>query len=228
MIKADADVVKELQELEKFFYNTVVRVRRWLDLHKCNLSDAQLYLNGVSGTNDFSSCNSFGKIMEKLQQDHIAIFNTFMLEGLVECFNRDELTEIVLSYEKKKQSFLSHTSVRSFHHAVVSRVESVLPKGKAVVTITVPEKMATRRTLKDIEELAKEGFKEHYNFFVQFHARAGCIIISWVFPEARCDELAQLACRNAAIFKNAGVEEVTVGGRRVYPVSQQVKIFMHT
>ena len=220
-IKADVAVVKELQGLENFFYATLVKVNRYLQLNNCRLSDAQLFLNGIMDTGEFSSCDSFDKLMQKLQQDHIDIFNTSRLQGLVSCFDEVELTELVELYEKKKESFLKNTTVLSFQRAVVSRVEPVLPKGRAVVTIKVPEKMASRRTLKDIEELAMEGFEECYKCLVQLHAKAGSIIISWVFPEALSDKLKYLMHENAAIFKHAGVEEVTVGGRRVFPVTQQ-------
>ena len=220
-IKADVAVVKELQELENFFYATLVKVNRYLQLNNCRLSDAQLFLNGIMDTGDFSSCDSFDKLMQKLQQDHIDIFNTSRLQGLVACFDKDELIHLVELYEEKKQSFLKNTTVLSFQCAVVSRVEPVLPKGRAVMTIKVPERMASRRTLKDIEKLAMEGFEECYKSLVQLHAEAGSIIISWVFPEALSDKLEHLVHKNAAIFKDAGVEEVTVGGRRVYSVTQQ-------
>ena len=137
------------------------------------------------------------------------------------CFNKDELTELVKLYEEKKDSFLKNTTVLDFQHAVVNRVKPDLHIGEVTVTIKIPKKMASCRTLKDIEELAMEGFEECYKSLVRLHAEAGSIIISWVFPEALSDKLGQLACKNVAIFKDAGVGEVTVGGRRVYPVTQQ-------
>ena len=187
----------------------------------CNLSEAQLFLDGVTGTDEFRSCENFNQLMLKLQQEYIDIFNISRLQGLVNCFDKQELTELVEMYEEKKQSFLKQTTVVSFQHAVASRVESVLSKGKAVLTIKIPEKMASRRTLKDVEELAREGFKESYKSFVQLHGKAGSIIISWVFPEALSGRLEQLAHDKATIFKDAGVEEVTIGGRRVYPDTPQ-------
>ena len=216
-IKADVTVLKELQELENYFYSTTVRIMRRLIQLNCNLSDALVFLNGVTGTDDFKSYKDFTQLMQKLQQDYIDIFNISSLQGLVNHFKKKELTKRVEKYEKKMQSFLKKTTVLSFQHTVASRAESVLSKGKAVLTIKIPEKMATQRTLKDVEELAREGFEESYKFLVELHAKPGSIIISWVFPEALSGRLEKLAHDNAAIFKDAGVEEVTVGGRRVYP-----------
>ena len=222
-IKADVTVLEELQELENFFYSTTVRIMRCLKLN-CDLSEAQLFLNGVTDTDDFESCDNFNQLMRKLQRDHIDIFNISRLQGLAICFDKQELIELVEMYEKKKQSFLKQTTVLSFQRAVASRVESVLPKGKAVLKIKVSEKMASRRTLKDVEELAKKGFEESYESLVELHAEPGSIIISWVFPEALSGRLEKLARDNATIFKDAGVEEVTVGGRRVYvDTPQEVK-----
>ena len=219
-VKANVEVVKKLQGLEGFFSRTLVKVVRFLKLN-CNLSEAQLFLDTFIGTEDFSNCDNFDKLIRLLQRDHINIFNTSRLQEFVASFERVELTGFVDAYEEQKQSFLKNTTVLNFQRAVVSRVEPVLPKGRAVVTIKIPKEMASHRTLKDIEELAMKGFKEKYKSFVRLHAEAGSIIISWVIPEALSEELEQLACKNAAIFKDAGVEEVTVGGRRVFPVTQQ-------
>ena len=92
-----------------------------------------------------------------------------------------------------------------------------------MVTITVPKETARRcnRTLKDIEELAMKGFDEYHKKFIRLHAELGSIIISWVFPKRLSGRLEQLACDNAAVFKDNGVVEVTVGGRRVFPCTQQ-------
>ena len=219
-VKADVRVVKKLQGLEGFFSHTLVKVVRFLKLN-CDLSEAQLFLDTFIGTEDFSSCDNFDKLIRLLQRDHIDIFNTSRLQEFVASFERVELTRFVDAYEEKKQSFLKNTTVLNFQRAVVSRVEPVLPKGRAVVTIKIPKEMASRRTLKDIEELAMKGFKECYKSLVRLHAEAGSIIISWIFPEALSGKLEKLANDNAAIFKANKVEEVTVGGRKVYPVIQQ-------
>ena len=199
----------------------IVQVKRCLEQLKCDLSEAQLFLDGVTGTEDFSECANFCKLIRLLQRDHIDIFNISILQGLIACFNKVDLAELIEAYEKKRDSFLKQTNVLTFQRAVVSRVEPVIPKGRAVVTIKIPIKKISNRTLKDIEELAMKGFDDCHKSFVRLHAEAGSIIISWIFPETLSGKLEQLARKNADIFKEAGVEEVTVGGRRVYPVTQQ-------
>ena len=119
---------------------------------------------------------------------------------------------------RRKRAF---SSVLEFQRAVVSRVEPILASGKAVVTVTISKEMASHRTLKDIEKLAIEGFKECHKEFICLHAEPGSIIISWVFPKGLSDRLEQLARDNAAIFEENGVSEVTVGGRRVFPCTKQ-------
>ena len=199
----------------------IVQVKRCLEQLKCDLSEAQLFLDGVTGTEDFSECAYFCKLIRLLQRDHIDIFNISILQGLIACFNKVDLAELIEAYEKKRDSFLKQTNVLTFQRAVVSRVEPVIPKGRAMVTIKISKKVVSDRTLKDIEELARKGFDEYYKFFVRLHAKVGSIIISWIFPKSLSGKLEQLAHKNAAIFEEAGVEEVTVGGRRVYPVTQQ-------
>ena len=136
-------------------------------------------------------------------------------------FDKDELTELVEAYNEKKESFLKQTTVLEFQRAVVSRVEPILASGKAVLTITISKEMAYEQTLKDIEKLAIEGFEECHKKFIRLHAEPGSIIISWVFPKGLSESLEQLARDNAAVFKDSGVVEVTVGGRRVFPCTQQ-------
>ena len=66
-----------------------------------------------------------------------------------------------------------------------------------------------------------EGFKEGHKAFVHLHAEMGSLIISWVFPKRISGRLEQLTRDNAAVFKDNGVVKVTVGGRRVFPCTQQ-------
>ena len=221
-IKADASVMEALRELQRSFSRTLVKIKRFLQLHNCDLSDAQLFLDSLTGTKDFSRCDNFDKLLRLLQeQEYIDTFNIAGLKDLVACFDRDGLTEIVEDYHEKKEAFLKNTTVLSFQRAVVSRAEPVLPRGKAILTIKIPTNMASRRTLKNIKELAMEGFEDCYKSLIRLHAEPGSIIISWVFPEALSSRLEQMARDNAAIFKDAGVEEVTVDGERMYPVTHQ-------
>ena len=66
------------------------------------------------------------------------------------------LMKSIEEYDKKKEQFLKTTTVQEFQQAVVSRAEAVHPKGLAEVTIKVPNiSKSNRRTMKDIEKLAK-------------------------------------------------------------------------
>ena len=222
-IKADVAVVRNLRELEASFSHMLVQVKRFLVQNKCDLSDALLFLDSLIGSEDFIECENFDKLIRQLQRDHIDVFNVYILQQLVANFNKDGLTELIEAYNERKENFLKKTTVLEFQRAVVSRVVPILASGMAVVTIRVPKKMALRcnRTLKDIEELAMEGFEECHKKFIRLHAEPGSIIISWVFPNGMSDRLEQLIRDNAAVFKSNGVLEVTVGGRTVFPCTQQ-------
>ena len=126
--------------------------------------------------------------------------------------------KVIEKYEREKDTFLESTTVSQFQRAVVEKVEPILQKGKVLVTIKILRKMkCTQLTLKDIESLALAGFEDSQTFLVRIHAKPGSIIIMWVFPEAHSCELEETVKQNAAVFKDAGVEEVTVGGRVVFP-----------
>ena len=219
-IKADTDVMKELQDLQTSFCCTLVKIKRYLE-NNCELSDAKLFLDIFTETQNFRSCNNFEELIRRLEQDHVDTFNTAGLKGLVDCFERDELKEIFEVYEEKKRQFLRNTTVLNFQRAVVSKAESVLPSGKAVLTVKISKELASKRTLKDMEDLAKEGLEDHHKSIIQLNAKPGSIVLSWIYPEALSGKLEQLVHNNTAIFKDAGVEEVTVGGRRVYPITEQ-------
>ena len=220
-IKADMIVVSNLRQLEANFSHMLVQVKRLLVLNKCDLSDALLFLDSFVGKDDFIGCDNFDKLMRQLQRDHIDVFNISTLQQLVACF--DNLPETVITtYNEKKESFLKQTTVLQFQHAVVSRVKPIiLANGMAMVTITISKQMASHRTLKDIEKLAMEGFEECHKKFIRLHAEPGSIIISWIFPKRLSSRLEQLAHDNAVVFNDNGVVEVTVGGRRVFPCTQQ-------
>ena len=84
-IDADVTVVKNLKNLEASFGRMIVRVKRHLD--KCDLSEAKLFLYSTIGTKVFSGCDNFGELLEKLQHDHVDVFNISILQQLVDCFD---------------------------------------------------------------------------------------------------------------------------------------------
>ena len=219
-IRADMTVVSNLKELEKSFGRMLVQVRRHLE--NCELSEALLFLNSSIGSDKCIGCNSFSKVLRHLQRNqHIDVFNISVLQQLVACFDNLELTEVIEDYNQKKESFLKQTTVLDFQRAIVSRVEPILASGKAVITIKIPEELASCRTLRDIGKLAMEGFEECHKKFICLHAELGSSIISWIFPKELSGRLEQLAYDNAAVLEDNRVMEVKIGGRRVFPCTQQ-------
>ena len=219
-IEADVDVVRNLKDLEISFGRMIVRVKRHLE--KCDLSEAKLFLYSAIGTEVFSGCDNFGELLEKLQRDHIDVFNITLLQELVANFEKDKPTdEVIEAYNEKMGNFLKQTTILEFQRAVVSRVEPILASGMAEVTITISEDMSYDRTLMDIQKLAKKGFKECHKKFIRLKAKLGSIIVFWIFPKELSGRLEQLARDNAAVFEDFGVLDMTVGGRRVFPCTQQ-------
>ena len=166
-IRADVAVVFNLKDLEASFGRMIVTVKRHLE--KCDLSEAKSFLYSVIGNETFNRCENFGEILNQLQQDHIDVFNISILQQLVACFDKI-CTEVVEAYNEEKERFLNQTTVLEFQRAVVSRVEPILARGEAVVTIAISREMAYDRTLKDIEKLAMKGFEECHKEFIHLHA----------------------------------------------------------
>ena len=216
-IRATAAVVERLRDLETSFTNMLTDLLRLLTACKCDLSEAQFFLDDQFDTAKFSQCTNFNALLRQLRRGHVDTFNTYYLQQLVAYFKKDQLTERIKEYEAEKEDFLKDTTVIEFQRAVVSRVEPVNPSQMKDLTIKISKKLAGYRTLKDMEELALRAFGENQLEFVRIHVKLGSVIISVFFPETLTGKLEQLAHKNAAIFKDAGVEEVSVGGRVVFP-----------
>ena len=73
-----------------------------------------------------------------------------------------------------------------------------------------------------MEQLAAEAFDDNQKWFVRFHAIPGSVIVLWHVPESLCDTLEQLAHSRAAMLKEEGVEEVTIGGKIVFLSTQEM------
>ena len=222
-VYANASVVYRLLNLKGFFSRMLSNAR---DIFaKCDLSKAQFFLDVFNNTEEYSKCDSFDKILRQLlQQNVIDVFNIDQLQQLVACFNDEKLTAAVEEYEAEKEKFLKDTAILEFQRAVVSSVEPVLPSGRARVTIKIPRRLARQLTMRDIEELALEGFQECHKSLVRLHAMPGSVVIMWFIPMDLITKLEQLVHKNVAIFSARGVEEVTVNGKIVFPVPQLVKV----
>ena len=228
-VRATAAVVERLRDLETSFTNMLTNLLRLLTECKCDLSQAQFFLDDQFDTEKFSQCTNFNALLRQLRRaGHVDTFNTYYLKQLVAFFKKDQLTEHIKEYEAEKEDFLKDTTVIEFQHAVVSRVEPVNPSQMKDLTIKISKELAKDRTLKDIEKLALRAFGENQREFVRIHVKLGSVIISVFFPETLTGKLEQLAHENAAVFKDAGVEEVSVDGRVVFPSTLEEEVRTNT
>ena len=221
-IQADPNIVCQLLELEDYFSVLFTNIRHVLA--SCDLSLVQFLLNTQNDTNEFSRCDNIDSLLSYLHRNYIDVFSIRCLEILVTYFNKAGLKESMDKYKAKKDKFLSDTDVTAFQQAVVSRAQPSIQSGKAVVKIKIshPQKREVKKslvTLKDIEELAMKGFGDCYRSLIHLHVTIN--IVSWLFPVAMSDKLIKSVQENVVVFKNAGVEEVTVAGRIVFSDCQQ-------
>ena len=229
-LKADVKVVSDLQGLENDFSGMITDTRE--DLKECDIGKLQFYLDDLFGIDEFRKCNNIDEVLRKLRRDRIDTFNIRYLEQLISKFHQNEaIVKKIKEYEEKKEEFLRTTTVKAFQQAVVSKAETVTPKGMAAVTIKIPKEFAIPRTMKDVEELAKKGFKGRHKDFVKIHVKPGSIIITWYVPEALYGEIVRLAQENIAVLREKGVEEVSIVGEKSVTLSTQdeheVRILQH-
>ena len=144
------------------------------NLANCDIVKLQFYLDDLIGVDEFQECHTIDEVLRKLRRDHIDTFNIRYLEQLISRFHQNKaIVKKVEEYEEKKDEFLRATTVKEFQQAVVSKAEAVTPKGMAAVTIRIPKEYGVPRTMKDVEELAKKGFKGHHRDFVKIHVKPG-------------------------------------------------------
>ena len=210
--------MERLQDLESSFTDMLTDLLGLLTKCKCNLSEAQFFLDDQFDTDKFSQCSSFDALLRQLRKEHVDTFNTYYLQQLVAYFKEDQLTERVKEYEAKKEQFLLDTTVLEFQRAVASKVEPLIAGQTVKLTIKISKGLANIRSLKDIEQLAMEAFDKRFWSLVHMHAEVGSVIISWFLPEDQCASFITLSFENSTIFRDAGVEEVTVDAwRLVFP-----------
>ena len=190
------------------------------DLKDCDIGEVQFYLDDLVGVDEFRKCQNIDEVLRKLRHDRIDTFNINYLKRLITRFHQnEEIVQKIENYEEKKEEFLRTTTVKQFQQAVVSKAESVTPKGMAKVTIKIPKEYVVPRTMKDVEELAIKGFKEYKKDLVKIEVKPGSIIITWLVPEALYGELVRLARENIAVLREKGVEEVSIVGKKSVTLS---------
>ena len=214
-------MIERLQDLETSFTIMLTDLLDLLSECKCDLSKAQFFLDVLLNTKEFEQCTNFNALLRQLSTEHVDTFNTYYLQRLVACFKKDQLIERVEEYEAEKEQFLSDTTVFDFQRAVVTKVEPLLVRRKVKLTIKISAQLANNRKLKDIEILALKAFDKRVWSLVRMHAKVGSVVISWLFPEDQCAEFITLAIEKTTIFRDAGVEEVTVSGRVVFPSTME-------
>ena len=217
-LEADVKVVRGMQDLESSFSGMIIDI---MDaLANCNIPKMQFFLNDLFDSDEFSNCNSIDKLLRQLRQGHVDTFNVYYLQQLISRFHQSAVIA-VKEYEEKREKFLEATTVKEFHQAIVSKAETLPPKGMAELTIRIPAEMnikeTNKRTVKDLEKLARRAFQGCENSFIGIKVKPGSIIITWYVPESLCEELERLVRENAAVLREEGVEEVTiVGEKRVF------------
>ena len=219
-LKADVQVISDLQNLERDFSGIMIDTRE--DLKKCDIEKIQFYLDVLLGVDEFRKCKNIDEVLRKLRCDHIDTFNIRYLEQLISQFHQNEaIVKKIKEYKEKKEKFLTDTTVKKFQQAVVSKAEALIPKGMVAVTIKIPEDYGSPCTMKDVEKLAKKGFEGRYKDFVEIHVEPGSFIITWYVPKALYGEIVQLAQANAAVLREEGVEEVSIMGEKKVILSTQ-------
>ena len=199
--------------MESDFSSMMTDTRK--DLANCDIGEVQFYLDDLFDVDEFRTCQNIDEVLRKLRRDRIDTFNIRYLECLVGRFHQNKaIVKTIEKYEEKKEEFLRATTVKEFQQAVVSRAESVLPRGMAAVTIKIPKEYGVPRTMKDVEELAKKAFKGHHKDLIRIHVTPGSIIITWYVPEGVFEELVQLARENITVLREEGVEEVSIVGEK--------------
>ena len=219
-VEANVKVISDLQGLENDFSDMMTDTRK--DLKECDLAELQFYLDDLFGVDEFRKCQNIDEVLRKLRRDHIDTFNVRYLEQLISRFHKNEaIVKKIEEYEEKKEEFLRATTVKEFQQAVVSKAEAVTPKGMAAVTIKIPKEYGAPRTMKDVEELAKKGFKNRYKDFIKIHVKPGSIIIIWYVFKALYGEIVRLVRENAAVLREEGVEEVSIVGEKSVTLSTE-------
>lgn len=218
-IQADVQVVKQLLDLEASFSRMLTSIRRIYA--GCDCEEMQFFFDDFLGSEEFRNCDTFDALLRRLRQNHVDTFNIYCLEKLAVHFPRDGVDELIEEYSTMKDSFLKKQTVCDFQRAISSRVEPALPNGMAKITIKIPQYLANKNTLKDMEVLAGKAFGDYYKSFVRLNVVAGSILVSWIFPSILVAQLQQLAMTNAAVFTSAEVETVMVSGIVVFVNTQK-------
>ena len=145
-VEADVKVVRGMQDLESSFSGMILDM---MDaLANCDISRMRFFLEDLLDTDEFSSCDTIEKLLRQLRQGHVDTFNVYYLQQLISRFHKSDSAAIesVKEYEEKREKFLEATTVKQFQQAIVSKVETLPPKGMAVLAIRIPAELNIKET----------------------------------------------------------------------------------
>lgn len=196
-------------------------------LKGCNVSHAQLLLNRLLDTNAFTDCDTIGKILNQLCHNHVDTFNVYALQKFATRLDDDYLKKLVDEYEEKKEILFTKMTVLEFQKAVVCKPEPDLPTKMVKITFRIPRQLAKAIVIKEIENLALQVFEDNQQHFVRFHVTPGPVIIVWYVTESLCEVLQRMAQKKATVWRQHGVEEVTVGSHCVFLSTAPEKVKSH-
>ena len=212
LIYADAQVISDLFGLESELADIMTNTRK--EFKDCDITELQFYLNNLVGVEKFHKCQNIDEVLLKFRREHNNTFNIIYLKQLIRQFHPNSATiQKLEDYEKKIEEFLRATTVNQFQQAVISEAEAVIPKGMAAVTIKILKEYAPR-TMEDVEELAKKGFKKHRKTLIKIRVKPGSIIITWLVSEALYKEILQEAREKISLLRDEGVDEVRIEGEK--------------
>lgn len=216
------EIVNSLMELENNFTKMILDVERIGKQLEVDVSKVKHMYKIRFSAEEFDNCTSLQDVLERLSAgNYISTFNVKALE-LMNCHypsGHEEAMQIVKMYETRKDEFLNSTLVVDFQ-CVVTQSEFTDPK-MAKLVVKIPKYAANRRTLKDIETLAKEAFGANcFKSFVHLQVEPGSLCVIWWYPDYLTSELKETV--RVDLLLEEGVEEVVIAGECI-PIKKIMK-----
>ena len=139
----------------------------------CDISRIQFFLNDLFETDEFSSCDTIDKLLRQLRQGHVDTFNVYYLQQLIsECQQNEAIDKSIKEYEEKKERFLEATTVKQFQQAIVSKAETLPPKGMAEMTIRIPAELNINESNKGRRKTCQKSLSRLCKLFHQHKSEA--------------------------------------------------------
>ena len=219
------EVVHSLMDLENDFTYMILDVGKIGKQSEIDISEVKRMYKIRFQSDEFKDCDSCQDVLDQLSTgNHISTFNIKALELLRRQIPPgNEMMLIMELYEKKKDKFLNSTLVADFQ-CVVTQPKLDDPK-MAKVVVRIPNYAAKKRTLKDIETLAKEAFVDCFELFVHLQVEPGSVCIIWWYPD-RLTAVLKKSVRTALLIEE-GVEEMCIAGETIVH-SEKISKYLHT